>query len=261
MEHVFRQAKAVLREVMDEKFQIVKEIGKGGFGIVHEAVNVKTGAHYAIKTMRLPRGLAAREKQQAEIDVLTRVGRCLNICTLFEVLETPGFVHLVMELCTGGTLAGRLTNESGELYSEARVAELMRDILRTVAQCHKCNVVHRDIKPENFLFHHPGEGAPLKAIDFGLAVYAPRGTVSPFLSPHSTFVGLTPPCGGAGPDGALRHCTIHSSRSCQEKLRAASRRLERRRDRLPPSLGHPSLCCQPGERFRGGGHLPDGVGE
>jgi calcium-dependent protein kinase len=62
----------------------------------------------------------------------------------------------------------------------------MRDILRTVAQCHMCGVVHRDIKPENFLFHHDGEGAPLKAIDFGLAIYAPRGTVSaplPFPQP------------------------------------------------------------------------------
>mmetsp|Transcript_43363 Transcript_43363/g.110947 ORF Transcript_43363/g.110947 Transcript_43363/m.110947 type:complete len:562 (+) Transcript_43363:149-1834(+) len=174
---VHRSAKVIMGDGLEQRFEIKRVLGQGGFGIVHEVVSRNNNNTYAIKTMRLPRNLSAQEKQQAEIDVLTRVGRCLNICTLYEVFKTPGHLHMVMEACTGGTLASRLADESDGHYSEARVAELMRDILRTVAQCHKCSVVHRDIKPENFLFHHEGEDAPLKAIDFGLAVYAPRGTV------------------------------------------------------------------------------------
>jgi serine/threonine protein kinase len=108
----------LLPEGLEERFEIKKLLGQGGFGIVHEVVSKKNGNTYAIKTMRLPRNLSAQEKQQAEIDVLTRVGRCLNICTLYEVFKTPGHIHMVMEACTGGTLASRLTDKGDGNYSE-----------------------------------------------------------------------------------------------------------------------------------------------
>ena len=51
----------------------------------------------------------------------------------------------------------------------------MRDILRTVAQCHSRGVIVRDVKPENFLFKDARPDAPLRAIDFGLAEYCTPG--------------------------------------------------------------------------------------
>ena len=51
----------------------------------------------------------------------------------------------------------------------------MRDILRTVAQCHSRGVIVRDVKPENFLFKDDRPDAPLRAIDFGLAEYCKPG--------------------------------------------------------------------------------------
>ncbi len=50
-------------------------------------------------------------------------------------------------------------------------ANAVRDVLRTVAQCHARNVLIRDVKPDNFLYLTSDENAPLKAIDFGLAQY------------------------------------------------------------------------------------------
>lgn len=47
----------------------------------------------------------------------------------------------------------------------------VRDILRTIAQCHSRHVLIRDVKPENFLYLTKDHDAPLKAIDFGLAMY------------------------------------------------------------------------------------------
>lgn len=47
----------------------------------------------------------------------------------------------------------------------------MREIVRTVAQCHARNVLIRDVKPENFLYLSQDDDAPLKAIDFGMAQY------------------------------------------------------------------------------------------
>ena len=52
----------------------------------------------------------------------------------------------------------------------AQVASFMRAVLRTLAQCHSHHILHRDVKPGNFMLASDDEAAPLKAIDFGLAV-------------------------------------------------------------------------------------------
>ncbi len=57
----------------------------------------------------------------------------------------------------------------------ADAARIVRDILRTVAQCHSRGVIVRDVKPENFLFKDERPDAPLRAIDFGLAEYCKPG--------------------------------------------------------------------------------------
>ena len=57
----------------------------------------------------------------------------------------------------------------------ADAARIVRDILRTVAQCHSRGVIVRDVKPENFLFKDERPDAPLRAIDFGLAEYCTPG--------------------------------------------------------------------------------------
>ena len=51
----------------------------------------------------------------------------------------------------------------------------MREILRTVAQCHSRTVIMRDVKPDNFLFLNSNEHSGLRAIDFGLAEYCEPG--------------------------------------------------------------------------------------
>lgn len=57
----------------------------------------------------------------------------------------------------------------------ADAAKAVREVLRTVAQCHSRHVVLRDVKPENFLYLTHHEDAPLKAIDFGIADYCQPG--------------------------------------------------------------------------------------
>lgn len=68
---------------------------------------------------------------------------------------------------------GRLSEHL--LLLPADAAKAVRDVLRTVAQCHARNVLIRDVKPDNFLYLTSDEDAPLKAIDFGLAQYCKPG--------------------------------------------------------------------------------------
>lgn len=60
-------------------------------------------------------------------------------------------------------------------FGIADAARLVREILRTVAQCHSRNVIIRDVKPDNFLFLSDDDQSGMRAIDFGLAEYCEPG--------------------------------------------------------------------------------------
>ena len=82
--------------------------------------------------------------------------------------EDDDDIHIVMEYCRGGELHHSIGLRS---YTEESVSHYMRSVLHTLAQCHAQRILHRDIKPGNFMLLSDDEGAPLKAIDFGLAVF------------------------------------------------------------------------------------------
>lgn len=91
----------------------------------------------------------------------------LFIFTLQGVFEDDDNIHVVMELCAGGGILDRM--KDGTL-TEARVAEIIRSVLRFVAQCHAKGIIYRDVKPDNFLFLTAEEKSPIRATDFGLSI-------------------------------------------------------------------------------------------
>lgn len=161
----------------ESRFTVLRELGRGGNGVVTLVRDETNGQEYAMKSIpkaldnpkfsdkkRSEHGAAVRR----EVEVLRRLRGCLNVAALEEVYEDDSHVHLVMEACRGGELHHALGTRN---YSERTVASLMRAVLRTLAQCHAQKILHRDIKPGNFLLAAPDDDAPLKAVDFGLAVF------------------------------------------------------------------------------------------
>ncbi|KAL0045777.1 hypothetical protein WJX82_004129 [Trebouxia sp. C0006] len=160
-----------------EKYAVGRVIGKGGFGTVKIVIERATGKEFACKTInkRLEeQGVGGRKQERhianvrREIAVLRRLRGTLNVAHFKQAFEDDADLHIVMEYCQGGELWHRIGNK---FYTERTVASFMRAVLRTLSQCHAHRILHRDIKPGNFMLLNDSDRAPLKAIDFGLAVF------------------------------------------------------------------------------------------
>ena len=163
-------------------------IGAGSYGIVRKVIKRGTDETFALKTLRkapwarVPSSLTAVEyyhsKLRNELECMRQLGASLNVVYLYDAFEDDDAVHLLMDLCEGGELLERISDDE---YREADAARLIRAVLRTAAQCHSRGIVFRDIKPDNFLFQNNDENAPLKATDFGLAGKLPKNRDEPLV--------------------------------------------------------------------------------
>ncbi|GAB4823735.1 hypothetical protein N2152v2_010781 [Parachlorella kessleri] len=162
------------------KYELGEPVGKGATSTVHICTDKATGERFAAKVIPkvfdrtggelLDRDFVARVYN--EVDISRKLGKSLNVCYYYGAYETDTDVRLVIELCTGGQLWDRVRQDR---YSEKQAARLVKEVLRTVAVCHSKGVLMRDIKPHNFIFASEEEGAPLKAIDFGISVRCKQG--------------------------------------------------------------------------------------
>merc|ERR1719478_335163 len=107
------------------------------------------------------------EELRAEIETQRSLDHP-NIVKIHESFEDSERrrIHIVMELCTGGSLVSRM-KEHG--YGERAAAALVEKMLSAVLYCHRHGIVHRDIKLDNMLYEDSREDAELKLIDFGFA--------------------------------------------------------------------------------------------
>eukprot|EP00884_Botryococcus_braunii_P015186 jgi/Botrbrau1/23669/Bobra.55_2s0050.1 len=166
-----------------ERYSFGAVLGQGAYGVVREVMERATGLRYACKAISkvLPKEeavlLQTRQAEHTaairrEIAVLTTLQftkwSCVSVVRLKEVLEDDDNVYIIQELCEGGELCHSIGKVA---YSERRAAGYMRAILRVIEQCHDNKIMHRDVKPGNFMLLNHLSSSPLKAIDFGLAVF------------------------------------------------------------------------------------------
>jgi serine/threonine protein kinase/putative intracellular protease/amidase len=146
------------------KYQIVSRLGRGGMGVVYEAVDTLLNRTVAIKV--LPEEVAddsqALQRFQHEARAAARLNHA-NVVVIHDVGQQDGVHYLVMERVAGRSLAARL--EEGPLdWREATL--VVADACRGLAAAHAAALIHRDIKPGNLLRNSDGQ---VKLADFGLA--------------------------------------------------------------------------------------------
>ncbi|GJY32425.1 serine/threonine-protein kinase PEPKR2-like protein [Tanacetum coccineum] len=106
-----------------------------------------------------------------------------GIVTLKAVYEDAQYFHLVMELCSGGRLLDQMRKDG--VFSEQKVANLIKELMLVLKFCHEMGVIHRDVKPENILLSSSGL---IKLADFGLAARVSNGdATTKGQRPHRTI--------------------------------------------------------------------------
>jgi serine/threonine-protein kinase len=146
------------------KYEIVREIGRGGMGAVYEAVDRTLGRCVALKVLRseLTASREMLERFLAEARAAAAVSHP-NVVTLYEVGEFEGTHFIAMELLSDDL--GRLIHRSGAMAIDD-VRRLGFEIAAGLGAAHRAGLIHRDVKPSNVMLTADGTA---KLVDFGIA--------------------------------------------------------------------------------------------
>lgn len=149
------------------KYELRRELGRGGAGVVYEGWDPDLDRAVAIKTVRLPEvededteEQLARFRQEAQ--AAARLSHP-NIVQVYDRGRVDNLAFIVMEFVEGGSLKPLLG--PGKALPPAEAIRLIRQVLAGLAASHERGIVHRDIKPENIMLR----GDLVKIADFGIA--------------------------------------------------------------------------------------------
>jgi serine/threonine protein kinase len=144
------------------RFEIIRELGRGGFGVVYEAKDRDLGRQVAVKVVRPGRITEEEGKVSREAEAIARLAHP-NLITLHEVGRSEHGPFLVFELLRGKTLDLRI--EEGPLPVQEAL-HIATEVARGLAHAHAEGVIHRDLKPANVFITNKGK---VKILDFGMA--------------------------------------------------------------------------------------------
>ena len=146
-------------------YRIVGELGRGGMGVVFEAVNVETDEPAAVKLLSatLADDEAFRERFEAEIEALRKL-KHPRIVRLFGFGQQDGDLFYGMELVHGDSLEEELRR--GRRFSWREVTRIAIEICQALRHAHDRGIIHRDLKPGNLLLDPDDH---VKLSDIGIA--------------------------------------------------------------------------------------------
>lgn len=151
-------------------FELIRELGRGGMAVVHEALHKQSAMRYAIKSIdKYQLGAREWENLQREVEIMRGLDHG-NVLKMHAMFQSPSQYHLVLDLMPGGELFHHIVARGSFAETDAR--EIVGQILSGVAYLHANGIAHRDLKPENLLINAVG-GVVIS--DFGLSKYFARG--------------------------------------------------------------------------------------
>jgi serine/threonine-protein kinase len=170
-------------------YRVVREVGRGGMGLVYEAVHAQLGKRVAIKMLR-----SHLLEDQANVQRFLREGRAAchirhpHVVEIHELGTHDGAPYLVMDLLEGEHLGSRLEREGP--IPVAALVDWMLPIVSAVSAAHAAGVVHRDLKPSNIMLSIGRDGSTVaKVLDFGASKLRAQGIEDPTLTITGALLG------------------------------------------------------------------------
>jgi serine/threonine-protein kinase len=167
---------AHVERVLSANYELDREIGRGGMGIVYKAKDRRLKRPVAVKL--LPPELAFRSEIRSrflkEAETAAQLSHP-NIVPIYSVDERDGLVFFVMAFVDGENLAVRLHSQGRLDADETR--RILKEVAEALAYAHERGVVHRDIKPDNILLCADDDGRVM-VTDFGIARAVTEGADS-----------------------------------------------------------------------------------
>ena len=151
------------------QYKILAEIGRGGMGIVYQALDQRDKRLVAIKQLVIANIDPAKEQEfrdrfRREAATASRL-KHPNIVTVYDVSTETNNYFYVMEFLEGHSLRRELEINGGRLTPE-KYWPIFAQVVEGLSFAHSMNVVHRDVKPDNIFILNDGR---VKITDFGIA--------------------------------------------------------------------------------------------
>ncbi len=157
--------------VIASRYRILRELGRGGMGVVYLVEHIHTGDHLALKLLlgkaALDVSAVERFKREARASARIKSENVVKVVDADTAPELDGAPFLVMELLNGSDLQKHM--DRGRL-PPADVLKYLTEAARALDKSHAMGIVHRDLKPENLFLHSREDGTvTLKILDFGIS--------------------------------------------------------------------------------------------
>ena len=158
-------------QIFEGKYRIVRELGRGGFGVIYLAHQTGMDRNVALKILRPDVGdhdPNARARFLREIKIISKL-RHPNTVTIHDYGKAAnGTIYMVLEYVEGTTLK-QLLHRRGAI-PVMKALGLARQIARSLDEAHRHDVIHRDLKPANIMLTNlESEADFVKVLDFGIA--------------------------------------------------------------------------------------------
>jgi len=155
-----------LRRALGDDYELLEEIGAGGFGRVYRARDLALERDVAIKVLhpQLTADPGVMERFRREAQLAARL-RHPNIVSILDIMNRAGLTWYTMEYVPGSNIA-QVVQRQGT-FSLEQTERLLNETLSALEHAHSMGLIHRDLKPENMLIEPDGR---LRITDFGLAI-------------------------------------------------------------------------------------------
>jgi len=170
---VIKQRASNLPGIQEDGFKLAKynvgaTIGKGAYAIVKLGAHIETGRRVAIKIYNKLKFTDPKKKAclDREIKIMKRMNHP-NVVKLYEVIDTPRQLFIIMEFVKGQSLSGYIRSKKARKLPELECMRIFSQVVAGIEYCHSHNIIHRDIKMENVLLD---ECNNVKIIDFGFSI-------------------------------------------------------------------------------------------